>query len=71
MIRVKIDSGKRTPMMEDVGRILEGTLHMLQLYTDILNVVCPKTMVVDGKLIPKFWNDKTNIGSCLNRESEG
>ena len=41
---------QRTYMGEDVKSILEGTLHILQLYTDILNGMSPRTYVVGSEV---------------------
>lgn len=39
VIRPAEPKRERTPMAEDVKTILEGTLHILQLYTDIVKVL--------------------------------
>ena len=36
----------RTFLGEDIKSIIDGTLHILQLYTDILNIIEPRTMIV-------------------------
>ena len=41
----------RTVMGEDIKSILEGTLHILQLYTDVLNVIAPRTMLIDRDIM--------------------
>ena len=47
---VMFQPNQRTHQAEDIRSILEGTLHILQLYTDILNGMSPRTYVVGSEV---------------------
>uniref|UniRef100_A0A6M3K2C7 Uncharacterized protein n=1 Tax=viral metagenome TaxID=1070528 RepID=A0A6M3K2C7_9ZZZZ len=52
---------KRTVMGEDVKSILEGTLHVLQIYTDVLNIMTPRTILIDEGALKNVVEDTTKV----------
>ena len=52
---------KRTVLGEDVKSILEGTLHVLQIYTDVLNVMTPRTILIDEDALKNVVEDTTKV----------